>query len=81
MPVPLQLFSTLGCHLCEQAEAMLIATLPADAYELEVVEISNSDALMAAYGVRIPVLRRTDTDVEIGWPFLPQDILQLAHSS
>ena len=81
MPVPLQLFSTLGCHLCEQAEAMLIATLPVDAYELEVVEISNSDTLMAAYGVRIPVLRRADTEIEIGWPFLPQDILQLAHSS
>ncbi len=77
MPVPLQLFSTLGCHLCEQAETMLISTLPPDAYALDVVEISNSDTLMTAYGVRIPVLRRTDTGVEIGWPFMPEDILQL----
>lgn len=51
----LTLYTTLGCHLCEQLEALLGA-LHQGEYRLERVEISESDALMARYGVRIPVL-------------------------
>lgn len=49
------LYTTLGCHLCEQLEALLGA-LHRGEYRLETVEISESDTLMARYGVRIPVL-------------------------
>ena len=77
----LTLYTTLGCHLCEQAEAMITSCLPASTYELELVEIANSDELMAAYGVRIPVLRRQDLDQEIGWPFTPADIQSLVKAS
>ncbi|MBA2779462.1 glutaredoxin family protein [Billgrantia kenyensis] len=51
----LTLYTTLGCHLCEQLEALL-AQLHRGAYRLEKVEISESEELMARYGVRIPVL-------------------------
>ncbi len=51
----LTLYTTLGCHLCEQLEALL-GTLHAGDYRLEKVEISESETLMARYGVRIPVL-------------------------
>ncbi|MGQ4877548.1 glutaredoxin family protein [Billgrantia sp. LNSP4103-1] len=51
----LTLYTTLGCHLCEQLEALL-AVLHAGEYRLEKVEISEDEALMARYGVRIPVL-------------------------
>ena len=53
--ITLRLYTTLGCHLCSQLEALL-ATLCAGEYRLERVEISEDDALMARYGVRIPVL-------------------------
>ncbi|MFG6158045.1 glutaredoxin family protein [Halomonas sp. 1390] len=53
--IRLRLYTTLGCHLCEQLEALL-ATLCAEPYRLERVEISDDDALVERYGVRIPVL-------------------------
>ncbi|TDO06849.1 MULTISPECIES: glutaredoxin family protein [Halomonas] len=53
--IRLRLYTTLGCHLCEQLEALL-ATLCAERYQLERVEISDDEELVARYGVRIPVL-------------------------
>jgi hypothetical protein len=53
--IRLRLYTTLGCHLCEQLEALL-ATLCAEHYRLERVEISEDQKLLARYGVRIPVL-------------------------
>lgn len=53
--IRLTLYTTLGCHLCTQLEGLLytLANVPV---ALEHVEISTSDALVARYGVRIPVL-------------------------
>lgn len=52
----LTLYTTLGCHLCEQLEAELARWGHAD-IELERVEIAVDEALIERYGVRIPVLR------------------------
>ncbi|SHF03140.1 Glutaredoxin-like domain [Modicisalibacter ilicicola DSM 19980] len=51
----LTLYTTLGCHLCEQLETEL-ACLGSGAIELERVEIAESDVLIERYGTRIPVL-------------------------
>ncbi|MDP5052811.1 MAG: glutaredoxin family protein [Congregibacter sp.] len=61
--VRLILYSTLGCHLCEEAEALLRAE-QAQGAELrwEVIDIANSDALFERYGWLIPVLRDADAD-------------------
>lgn len=61
----LRLYGTSHCHLCEQAEALL-RQLGCDARHIDIVE---DDALLERYGVRIPVLLRTDTGAELGWPF------------
>ena len=61
-------YSTVGCHLCEQAVA-LITPLLDSSYQIEEVDISTTDALMARYGVRIPVIARCDNQLEIDWPF------------
>ncbi|MDY7115962.1 glutaredoxin family protein [Halomonas sp. SSL-5] len=53
--IRLTLYTTLGCHLCQQLEGLL-ARLCREPVALERVEISEDDALMARYGVRIPVL-------------------------
>ena len=65
----LQLYGTLGCHLCEQAKAMVIAGLPADGYVLQELDISESAELMSLYALRIPVLYRPDLQLELDWPF------------
>lgn len=68
MTEPVTLFSTAGCHLCEQAEGLL-STAGA---RWQVVDIAADPALLEAYGVRIPVLKRGD-GAELGWPFgLPE---------
>ncbi|HEY3698772.1 MAG TPA: glutaredoxin family protein [Spongiibacteraceae bacterium] len=62
------LYGTLGCHLCETAEALLTPLLD-DGYSIECIDISASDALLERYGTSIPVLRRLRDDVELHWPF------------
>lgn len=61
----LRLYTTSGCHLCEQAEALLQgAGIP-----VETVEIVDDEALLEQYGVRIPVLQHRETGEELDWPF------------
>ncbi|MFD2190466.1 glutaredoxin family protein [Pistricoccus aurantiacus] len=52
----LRLYTTLGCHLCEQLEARLIPFLDENV-RLERIEIAEDDRLVARYGERIPVLQ------------------------
>lgn len=63
---PLALYTTGGCHLCEQAAALLRAVMDAP---FRLVEIADDDDLLERYGVRIPVVRRLDTGAELDWPF------------
>ncbi len=63
-----QLFGTEGCHLCEDAEAVLMPFVAAGLL-VELVDIAESEAMVEAYGLRIPVLRRLEDGEELGWPF------------
>lgn len=65
----LELMTTEGCHLCDQAVAVLLAVLkPGDA-EVDLVDIAFDDALMESYATRIPVVREPQTGKELNWPF------------
>ena len=68
MPPECQLFGTLGCHLCEIAEAEVMP-LVEHGLLVELVDIADPEDLTDVYGLRIPVLRRTDTGAELDWPF------------
>ncbi|MED5240292.1 MAG: glutaredoxin family protein [Pseudomonadota bacterium] len=59
------LYTTLGCHLCEQAKEMLVMVNPN--VEIESVDVAEEDDLIAQYGERIPVLARKGH--ELAWPF------------
>ena len=63
------LYSTAGCHLCEQAEAILFACLNEENWRLDIVDIAENDDLIERYGLKIPVLAMTDSLAELGWPF------------
>ena len=69
-----QLFGTLGCHLCEIAEAEIMP-LVEHGLLVELVDITDPDDLTKAYGLRIPVLRRVDTGAELDWPFDTQQVV------
>ncbi|MHB0776463.1 glutaredoxin family protein [Halomonas sp. WWR20] len=63
----LTLYTTLGCHLCEQLEAHL-AEHGKPEISVEKVEISEDPALVARYGERIPVLAdRAGHELERGF--------------
>lgn len=63
------LYTTLGCHLCEQAREIINHSNYLKDIELELTEIADSDELMKRYGIRIPVVRLDGENEEIGWPF------------
>jgi len=75
----LLLFTTFGCHLCEQAEVMLSGVLAhanrlrsesgLAALEIHSVEISEEAGLVEHYGSRIPVLMLEESARELAWPF------------
>ena len=65
-------YTTQHCHLCEQAESLLVSvaqSLPTP-IEVEAVDIAYEDAsIVERYGECIPVLCRTRDAAELGWPF------------
>ena len=64
----LLLYTTEGCHLCEQAECQLELLHKQGVASWKKVEISESYDLIEQYGVRIPVIR-DGQHRELGWPF------------
>lgn len=63
----LTLYHTLGCHLCEQAEALLLAENLVENVDFSKVDIADNESLVDAYGVHIPVL--ASETLELFWPF------------
>ena len=63
----LTLYSTWGCHLCEEAEALLHAA----GLEFSLVDIVDDPAAFALYRTEIPVLLKHQGEVttELKWPF------------
>lgn len=70
----LSLYTTLGCHLCEEAKALAWPVLEHYGYRLQEVEISDTSQLMDLYALRIPVLAKTELADGLGWPFSQQQL-------
>ncbi len=64
----LKLFTTSGCHLCENAE-LLLAAVAGRKLLWQAVEIANSDELIEHYGLLIPVVQEPRSGAELPWPF------------
>ncbi len=70
------LYHTLGCHLCEDAEAIVY---PVAIYLQETVikmDIADDDGLIEIYGIRIPVLYHISSGQDLGWPFDAEKALE-----
>lgn len=75
------LYSTPACHLCETAHLLMAPFLDTMNIALEEVDISTSDALIDAYGIRIPVIRFEGGEIELGWPFAEAEFLAFVASA
>ena len=67
------LYTTAGCHLCDQAEGLLQQVALNHALTITATEIGDDDLLVENYAVRIPVLRKSSGE-ELYWPFNLADI-------
>jgi hypothetical protein len=69
----LHLYTTSGCHLCEEAESLLRHQLTG--FTLQPVEIADSVTLVEQYGLRIPVIAvQGIPGAELDWPFRAEDV-------
>jgi glutaredoxin len=64
------LYSTEGCHLCEQA----LKLLQLCQVKVDVIDIAFDDELFMRYGVTIPVVQHKTS--ELNWPFNLQQLQQ-----
>jgi len=67
------LLGTSACHLCEQAEALVV--------QLKIpftkVDIAEQEQWQDRYAIKIPVLLDLESQEELCWPFSSEDILHL----
>ncbi|MBW8453727.1 glutaredoxin family protein [Stutzerimonas stutzeri] len=75
-----QLFGTLGCHLCEQAEEVLMP-LVEHGLLVELMDIAERSDWVELYGLRIPVLRRVDNGAELDWPFEAEQVVSFLQAA
>lgn len=71
------LYHTAACHLCEEAEELVMAYFAAHGVEpisLVRMDVADDAALLARYGLLIPVLSEVATGRELCWPFDLNDI-------
>ncbi len=58
------LYTRPGCHLCEEAQALLQRLAARYPHRLELVNIDEDAALRARYHLTIPVIRIGDAELE-----------------
>jgi len=73
--VHLILYVKPGCHLCDEARAVIRVADPD--LVVEEKDITTDPGLTARFGNRIPVLEQPRTGRALDWPFGPPDIHDL----
>lgn len=70
----LVLLGTQACHLCEQAQALIISFQSLLKVDVYVEDIAESAEQVERYGLRIPVLLDDKSNDELDWPFNPEQL-------
>jgi glutaredoxin len=58
-----RLYSRPGCHLCDDARALILAERDRTAFVFEEVDVSTGEDLEREYGTRIPVVEVDGAEV------------------
>ncbi len=64
-----RLYGTVGCHLCEQAQAIVEQLKQSFDIDLEYVDIAENVESVAQFGERIPILENKTIPQMLDWPF------------
>jgi hypothetical protein len=73
------LYSRAGCHLCDEARAVLLAEQARSPFDLEEIDIETSDDLLREYGVRVPVVE-VDGVEAFEYTVDPGELAELVHA-
>ena len=76
----LVLYGTSHCHLCEQAEVVLMPFVASGSCQVELCDIAQDESLLARYGTSIPVLMHPETGRELRWPFDGKQVVSFLQS-
>ncbi len=71
----IELLGTSACHLCDEAQYLLLPVIEKTGVSIQLLDIAehvDSEALIAEYGLRIPVLRQGTR--ELNWPFTAEQV-------
>ena len=75
------LYSSEGCHLCEDALALCTATISNEVLVIvDIVADVDDEKLVELYGVHIPVLKQVASNKVLFWPFSSEDVIKFIHS-
>ncbi len=77
MTIKFKLYSSDGCHLCEQALALCVEII--EPSTIDIVDIVEDESLVDKYGIHIPVLKRLVDNKELFWPFTNTQIQELSN--
>ena len=75
------LLGTEGCHLCDDAAAVIVAAVQGAQIDIYQEDIADSASAVEIYGTRIPVLKNEVTGAELDWPFGPDDVQRFIRES
>jgi len=79
------MYTTLGCHLCDEAEALLVENgfidvLAAMGVSFVKHDVADDVSLFKVYGERIPVLQMGDA-LPLYWPFTAAELATYLNES
>ncbi|WP_223668424.1 glutaredoxin family protein [Kangiella shandongensis] len=73
-------YTTFGCHLCEQVEAMILTLNQqknlAKKYDIIAFDIIDDEKTLEQYRTTIPVLENQITKEKLFWPFTFEQLEQ-----
>jgi glutaredoxin-like protein DUF836 len=72
--IPVILYTTAGCHLCELAEDLLLQANLSSPLTINYTEIGDDDKLVEKYGTTIPIVEFTNGH-QLNWPFTLDEII------
>lgn len=79
MSILFYLYSSEGCHLCEEAQTIIANNIPD--HQIRVIDIIDDELegknLTELYGVHIPVLERLSDNTKLFWPFNESQVVEL----
>ncbi len=73
------LYYTEYCHLCDEAESLMLAAGLSETYEK--IDIVDDPELLERYEIYIPVIKRVDNQRELFWPFKQQELAAFLRDS